>query len=342
MDIFLTTMRSYGLKFLELNFLQSSLCRIKRVAAVFLIPLFSLVLVSCGGGNGPADEGENITASQNSVSQNLYSTTAAGEGILSRSALQTKGALTTTPVGWCQAVNTLLCEDFEWSSSLAYQASELDWQLKGWQFSGNVRSGNNCNSSGVDDSQCALKWVQSNSTVLNTPQSARYVFSEPGSTYNKLVLSWTVKWSANWLWDVALNPHVSFEAINSGSTPTAFISLGFDQAGFVEVTIAEDKNCGRNKRVIKSAEAIAINNNPGQWHGFQLTVEVNDNSRTGNSGSVQLRLNNDVVLSVSGIDLGSCTSGASVNAVSFMSNSTNSKVSTEQTVRIDNILLTAM
>ncbi len=333
MDIILNIVRRrQGLKFSALSFLESAFCRIKRTAVLFSIPLFSLVLVSCGGGSGPADEGENYTTSQNSGN------TIAGDSVLSDSTLQMKSA--TTSVGWCQSANTLLCENFEWSSSLAYQASEQDWQLKGWQFSGSERSGNNCNSAGVDDSQCALKWVQTNDTTLNTLQSARYIFSESGSTYSKIALSWAAKWSANWVWDRVLNPFVSLETTNSDSSPTAFISLGFDQAGFVEVTIAEDKSCGRNKRVIKSDKVLTINNNPGQWHNFQLTVEANDNRyNTADNDTLQLSLNNEVVLSVVDLDL-SCTTGVNINTVSYMSNSYNSNVSTEQTVLIDNVLLT--
>lgn len=329
MDIILNIMRIQGLKFQKLIFLQ-----MKNAASLFLILVPSLVLVSCGGGSGPSDEGENSTANRGSYNA------AAKSPILSTTS-QTKSALSKTAANGCQGDNVLLCENFEWSSSLAYQASEQDWQLKGWQFSGSELSGNYCNSVGVDDSQCALGWVQTNSAATNTMQKASYVFSEYGSTYNKIMLSWAAKWSANWLWDAASNLHVSLEATNLDSTQTPFISLGFNQTGIIEVTIAEDKSCGRDKRIIKSDKAIVLSKtNLPKWHNFQLTVEVN-NSRdnTVNNDTVQLSINNEVVLSVSDADL-SCAYGTSANTVSYMSSSYNSKANTKQEVLIDSVLLT--
>lgn len=328
MDTFLNTVRNQGLKFLG----------IKKAASIISIFLLSLMLVSCGGGSGPGDEGENSTASQSSFGQSSYNAVA-GEDTVSNSALQTKSVLTTTPVDWCQAANTLLCENFEWSSSLAYQASKQDWQLKGWQFNGRSLSGNNCDLVGTNDSQCALKWVQTSDTELNSLQTASYVFAEYGSTYNKIELSWAAQWSANWAWDETSNPHVSLNMTDLNASQTPFISLGFDLAGFVEVVIVEDKNCGQNKRIIKSDKAIVLNNTErAQWSRLQLTVEINDSrDNAGNNDTVQLSVNNEVVLSVSDVDL-SCA--ATANTLTYLSNSATPNSKTEQAALIDNVLLT--
>jgi len=335
MDTFLRTVRSYGLKFSVFSSPQIFFLEIEKAVALFSMAMVSLLLVSCGGGSGPGEEGENYIVSQRLTNQNSNSAIA-GESTLSNNTLQTKRVLTAPSVGWCQAANTLLCENFEWSSSLAYQASEQDWQLKGWQFNGQGLSGNDCNQMGSGGSQCALKWQQTSNAELNTQQTASYVFAQYGSTYNKIMLSWAASWSANWVWGETSNPHVSLGATNLSSRKTPFISLGFDSAGFIEVVIAEDKNCGRNKRIIKSDKALVFNNTEQvQWSQFQLTVEINANhSNASYNDTVQLSMNDEVVLSVSDADL-SCTSTA--NTVTYLSNSLTPKA---QTALIDNVLLT--
>ena len=319
MDIILNAVRIQGLK---------------NLASLFLILSTSLVLVSCGGGSGPGDEGENSTANQSSNNVAVRSSTLSNTS-------QTKSTLATVAANECQGDTILLCENFEWSSSLAYQATEQDWQLKGWQFSGSELSGNHCNSVGAGDSQCALAWVQTHNAALNTMQKANYVFAQYGSTYNKIMLSWAAKWSANWLWGAASNSHVSLETTNPDATQTPFITLGFDQTGIIEVTIAEDASCGRDKRIIKSDKVVVLNKSDlPKWHNFQLTVELNDSrDNTVKNDTVQLSLNNEVVLSVSDADL-SCVYSSGANTVTYMSNSYNSKVSAEQEVLVDNILLT--
>jgi len=326
MDIILDVEGMQGLNFL----------RTKKTNSAYLIILFSFsfFLVSCGGGNGPGDEGENPAASQNS--SNITYNNGAGQ---SKIAVQTKNPSTIVAANACQSTDILFCETFEWSSSLAYHASKQDWQLKGWQFRGSQPSGTDCNSVGADGSQCALKWVQNKNVALNTLQKASYVFSEYGSAYNKIVLSWKAKWSANWSWDAVLNPHVSLETTNLSSTQTPLISLGFDQMGIAKIIIAEDKLCGREKRIIKSDKVITLGNTLlAGWHYFKLTV--NSRYDTGNKDTVQLSINNNVVLSVSDVNLSCGFGGVTTNTITYMSNSNNPTVNAEQYMLIDNILLT--
>ncbi len=326
MDIILDVEGMQGLNF--------SRTRKTNLAYLIILFSFSFFLVSCGGGNGPGDEGENSAASQNS--SNVAYNNGAGQ---SNIAVQTKNHSTIVAADVCQAANILLCEDFEWSSSLAYHASKQDWQLKGWQFRGSQPSGTDCNSVGADGSQCALKWVQNKNVTLNTLQKASYVFSEYGSAYNKIVLSWKAKWSANWSWNAALNPHVSLETTNLSSTQTPLISFGFNQTGIAEIIIAEYKLCGREKRTIKSDKAIIFDNTLlAGWHYFKLTV--NSRYDTGNKDTVQLSIDNNVVLSVSDVNLNCGSGGITTNTITYMSNSNNPTVKAEQHMLVDNILLT--
>jgi len=175
------------------------------ISGVILLCL-SLFLSACGGG-GTGDEGENsatsTTSKQNSTTtKSSFSNSSNTITLLSEGTSDDPGIL-------CQEQNSLLCEDFEWSSSLAYKASPVDWSLKGWQFTGVDSSGNYCNTSGADGSQCVLNWIQKNDKSLDINQKASYSYSQYGAGFNKLSLSWAAKWSEQWVWDTQTQSHLA-------------------------------------------------------------------------------------------------------------------------------------
>lgn len=307
----------------------------KKTITVLLGILFSSMLISCGGGSGPGDEGEATTSKQNT--NNLLAEPAVRLNTSSKTTSMAAARLDAD----CEAENVLLCESFDWSSNLSYQPSEQDWQLKGWQFDGHALSGLDCYSAGADGTPCALKWVQTNKAKSAIQQKAYYIFTQYTASFNQQIeLSWVSRWSDNWQWNAGINPYLSLETTQLDLTQVPVISLGFDQAGVAVLTIAENKTCGREKRVVKTVDTMGLDNaSLSDWHSFQLVIATKDSdeSRAYNA-TIQLFIDNNIVLNISDVDLGCTSESAGMNTLSYQANRY-SETTEMQEVFIDNVVL---
>lgn len=291
----------------------------------------SLLLSGCGGG-GPGDEGEKSAASkQNTTSTNpSFSKSSTTATLLSE---ETDNVLQSL----CQQQNILLCEDFEWNSSLAYKASPLDWSLKGWQFTAVDSSANFCNNVGVSNSQCALMWFQKNDKALETVQKASYSYSEYGAGFNKLSLSWSAKWSEQWAWDSETQSHLVLESINVNKVSRPLLSVTINSDGFIQLIISGDKQCAREELIIESDKSFALlTNNLGKWQQFKLEFNLDAEDT---DSEVYLSVNNAVIISKTNIKLGCVVEYSAPDTVSFIANSYNSLITAEQNAFIDNVQL---
>lgn len=291
----------------------------------------SLLLSACGGG-GPGDEGEKSAAStQNTTSTNpSFSKSSDTATLLSEETDNDSQSL-------CQQQNSLLCEEFEWSSSLAYKASPLDWSLKGWQFTGVGSSGNFCNNIGVSSSQCALMWSQKGDETLDTVQKASYSYSEYGAGFNKLSLSWSAKWSEQWAWNTETQSHLVLESINVNKDSRSLLSVVIDSGGFIQLIISGDKQCAREEITIESDMSFALQaTNLGKWQQFKLEFNLD---AEGTDSEVYLSINNAVIISKTNIKLGCVVEYSAPDTVSFTASSYNSLITGEQNAFIDNVQL---
>jgi len=294
---------------------------------------FLLLLSACGG--GPDEEGEN-SASSTTSTQNSTATSAS----FNRSSTATQ-ILNEKTAGnqklLCQQQNSLLCEDFEWSSSLAYKSSSVDWFLKGWQFTGVDSSGNFCNTSGVGGSQCALKWIQKNDKLLDIDQRASYSYSEYGAGFNQLSLSWAAKWSEQWVWGTESKPHLVLESRNATEVSHSLFSVAINSNGFIRLVISADAQCTRDELVIESEKNFALQgSNLGKWQQFQIEFNLDT---AGINNEVRLSVNNEIIISKTDIKLGCSFEYSAPNTVSFIVSSYNQLINTEQNVLVDNVLI---
>ena len=300
--------------------------RFKRLDSSSVIVLFfSLLLSACGGG-GPGDEGESSATSTNS-SQNFITTNSSSLVTENTSDIQQN---------LCQQQNSLLCEDFEWSSSLAYEASQIDWSLKGWMFTGADSSGNYCDASGVDRSQCALKWVQTHDKSIDIVQKASYSYAEYGAGFPNISLSWAAKWSEQWDWGVEKQSHLVLESANNNLSRSLF-SVVTNSNGFIQLIISEDEQCARDEVIVESDKSFALQaNNLGKWQQFKIEFNL---GAEGTNSEVHLSVNNTVIISKTDIALGCSVESSAPNTVSFIANSYNQQANAEQNISIDNVLI---
>lgn len=286
---------------------------------------FSLLLSACGGG-GPGDEGESSATSTTSSSSDNANTAS----LLSEDTSDVQQNL-------CQQQNSLLCEDFEWSSSLAYEATQIDWSLKGWMFTGVDSSGNFCDATGVDSSQCALKWVQTNDNSFDTIQKASYSYAEYGAGFTNISLSWAAKWSQQWMWGDETQSHLVLESANENKLSRSLFSVVMNSNGFIQLIISADEQCARDELIVESDKSFALqDNNLGKWQQFKIEFNLDTE---GAGSEVRLSVNNTVIISKTDIALGCSAENSAPNTVSFKANSYNQRVTAEQTVLIDNVLI---
>ena len=294
---------------------------------------FSILLSACGGG-GP-DEGDN-SATSTSSKQNSTTTNSSFSNNSNTTTLLSEGT-NGEPGILCQQQNSLLCENFEWSSSLAYKASPVDWTLKGWQFTGGDLSGAFCNTVGADSSQCALKWVQQNDKSLDIDQKASYSYSQYGAGFNKLSLSWTAKWSGQWIWDTQTQSHLALESVSANKVTRSLFSVAIDSDGFILLIISGDELCGRDEIIVESDKSFVLqDNNLGKWQQFKMEFNLDAES---NKGDVSLSVNNEVIISKTDIALGCSAEYSAPDTVSFIADSYNQQTTAEQNLLIDNVLI---
>jgi len=294
------------------------------ISSVILL-CFSLLLSACGGG-GPGDEGENSATSTTSSSSDNANTVS----LLSEDTSDIQQNL-------CQQQNSLLCEDFEWSSSLAYEASQIDWSLKGWMFTGVDSSGNFCDTTGVDSSQCALKMVQKNDDSFDIIQKASYSYTEYGAGFTNLSLSWAAKWSEQWVWDVERKSHIVLESVNENKLSRSLFSVVVNSNGFIQLIISADEQCARDEVIVESDKSFALQgNNLGKWQLFKIVFNLGTEDA---DSEVRLSVNNTVIISKTDIALGCSAENSAPNTVSFIANGYNQRVTAEQNVLIDNVLI---
>ncbi len=316
MDSILRVLRVKGKRFLLLSF----------------ITIFTLSFLSACSDNGPDDDGENnasTNGSQTNVSQSAANPSTDNTQTL------TGLVVTDTASNLCQQQNLLMCETFEWSSSLAYQATNTDWSLNGWQFSGSNASGLFCSGGGAAGSQCALKWSQAN-TADNTLQKATKIFSEYGAAESRVTINWSAKWSSLWQWDAT--PFVKLGIFDRNQVLETIVSLNVDKNGIVQLDFADDYICPGQKKTVQADIGNTPGNvQPGKWQEFKL---VYDASAADNNVTVQLTINNAAVLSTTSVDLscGSNNDNLGLNAVSFVASSFNPN-SMQQTMQVDNVVV---
>lgn len=297
---------------------------VKRFDSTYVAFLcLSLLLTGCGGGGGPGEESDKdetgTTASKQSFSKNNVS-------FINSSSNDSRELL-------CQGQNILLCENFEWSSSLAYKASVEDWSLKGWQYTGVDSSGNFCNKVGLGSGQCALKWSQQNNESLDSIQKASYSYSDYGAGFDNVSLSWSAKWSAQWLWDAKETRHLVLESNSTDTLPQSFISIAIDSSGYIQLLIHGNEECERDELVVESDKSFDLQGkNLGQWQQFKLDFNLGVD---GKESGVSLSVNDQVVVSLSSLD----SACIAPDTVSFLANSYNQQAADEQNVWIDNVLI---
>lgn len=292
---------------------------------------FSLLLSACGGG-GPGDEGEgsatSTTSSQNSTVTNSSTNSSNTASLLSENSYDNQQDL-------CQQQNSLLCEDFEWSSSLAYKASEFDLSLKGWTFTGMELSGNNCGAIGVGNSQCALKLVQANDKFLDINQKASYSYAQYGAGFKNILLSWSAKWSEQWVWGAEAQSHLVLESTNANKTSHSLFSVVMNSNGFIQLIISGDEQCLRDEIIVESDKSFALQEGSlGNWQQFKMDFNLDTE---GVYSEVSLSVNDKVIIAKTDIALGCSAEYTAPDTVSFIASSYNQQITAEQNVLIDNV-----
>ncbi len=306
------------------------MCLPSVVSTLFL----SLLLTACGGGSGPGDESEgsikNAATSSNAVrndflsgdSKNIFLETESNSGQL------------------CQQENVLLCEDFEWSSSLDFIASNTDWSLKGWQYSGLQNSGNFCNMQGEDNNQCALVFAQAVSSIAandSIVQKASYNFSEYAASEKYIVVKWRARWSQDWRWDTRISPVLSLNFLNSQQESSSVITLQIKNNAVPEIVVNSDYTCGFERNIWQAdSRAVSQRIKTNKWRNFKL---VFDAVTSVNRLRVELSLDDNVIVAVEQ-DVSCRVNQAEVNSIVFLSNSRAENNTALQSVAIDNVLLT--
>lgn len=300
--------------------------RLKDFLAVSTVFL-SVTLTACGGGNGPGDEGDDTLANSNtssSIQNKSFSAYGVGNTVNT----------STVATSFCEQQNILLCEYFEWSSSLSYQATDVDWNLNGWQYTGIAASGNFCRGGGVNESQCALTWVQQNNTKNSTTeQTASYNFSAYGAGEQHIVVNWNMKWSANWLWSLSSTSlfRVNSIDVNQALKPVVVLNVAAD--GSLQMELG-NTSCNTSSNIIKAAAGNElVNDKLGSWHLFELVYKANPLTDRVN---VQLSLNNTIIIDAS-VSSASCNSTQGVNGIAFTAKDTSDNNVNQQNVMIDNV-----
>jgi len=288
--------------------------------------IFSILLSACGG-SGPSDEGEGSYSNTNTSKQSNLSTLILDD--------PTSGVVVNL-ITFCQQQNSLLCEDFEWSSSLDYRATNSDWELKGWQYSGSNLSSNICGVYDSDKGQCNLQWVQRSNIDKDVRQKASYIFSEYGAGESHVEVSWSTKWSDNWRWGAKSFPLLKLESLDEKQQLNPIVSVDVDTNGIIQLVIYNKDVCGKTK-VIKADGIRALNQEQlGQWHKFKLTL---DSVSVVNTTAINLSLNNRTLISTE--VSGAACSGINRNAngLTFLANLHNINAIGQQNVAIDNVLV---
>jgi len=304
----------------------------QQLLNVTVISLFSMIILSGCGGGGPSDEGENGVT--NSSLQADSSSDTGSNGFLNSSNI-IKSSLSN---GLCQQQNLLLCENFEWSSSLAYRATTLDWSLKGWVFSGNDSSGNFCNDAGNNNSQCALKWMQLIDNSQDSLQTATNVFAAYGAGHENVLVSWAQKWSSNWKWDKTGSSILELVSIDDAGALSTLVSVQVDETSALQLVIPENKFCGREKLLIKANQSnVNLSNTAGLWNTFGVSFTKVGSE---NTNLIQLSLNGSTIVKIDTADLACASSYSTVNGLTLVAKHSSSSLKTAQGMFVDNVVVT--
>jgi len=297
-----------------------------KLSSVVSYVIFSILLSACGG-SGPSDEGEGSYSSTNTSKQSNLSTSMLDD--------PTSGVAVNS-IAFCQQQNSLLCEDFEWSSSLDYRATNSDWALKGWQYSGSILNGNICGVYDSDKGQCHLQWVQRNNIDKDVRQKASYIFSEYGAGESHVEVAWSIKWSDNWRWGAKSSPLLNLESLDVKQQLNPIVSVDVDTNGILQLVIYNKDVCGKTE-VIKADGLIALNQEQlGQWHKFKLTLE---SASATNTTAIYLSFNNQTIISTE-VSSAVCSGvNRNANGLTFLTNLHNINAIGKQNVAFDNVLV---
>jgi len=313
MEYILKVLRIHGMRF-------------KLFSAVSFV-IFSIQLSACGG-SGPSDEGEGSYSNTSTSKKSNLPTLVLDNP---------PSGVVVSSIAFCLQQNSLLCEDFEWSSSLDYQATNLDWKLKGWQYSGGSNlNGNLCGVYDSDKGQCHLQWMQRNNIDKDVRQKASYLFSEYGAGESHVEVSWSTKWSDNWRWGAKGSHLINLESLDAKQQLNPIVSVDVDTNGFLQLVIYNKEVCGKTE-IIKADALIALTQEQlGQWHKFKLTL---DSASVVNTTAINLSLNNRTIISTE--VSGAACSGINRNAngLTFLTNLHNINAIGQQNVAIDNVLV---
>lgn len=293
-----------------------------RLSVIIFALLFGVV--ACGGGGGP-DDGERFSSQTDSTTSENTRTSDSNSNSVASSLL---GEQPNESVNSCDQVSTVMCETFEWSSSLAYQASGLDWQNAGWGWVANGDDNVYCNDAG-EQSQCALQLGLSASK--NTTATPAYYLSDigAGSGFNTVSVNWSAKWSANWQWGEDVTDHLFVQGLQTVDQVDWTIPVQITGKGQVRILISKDKTCTDDDVILVSEDAVAVNT----WQNFALYIELG--SETG-KGIIELKLNNKLIISAQDLQLRCPESETGINSLMLSSTMVGQNPVSRQTVWYDN------
>ena len=309
----------------------STLFRLDRTI-IKIIPIFFVLLFlnGCGGGSDPDQDGEHAINTNDVIVSDKGNTST-----IDKNNFQEVTEVSANQADLCQQSKLLLCENFEWSSSLTYQASDVDWSLKGWQVASPLTESNvNCAYTGVDSSQCAMAWLQTNRPLqTDKRQAISYSFTGVAEVYKSVLISWQTRWSDNWRWNNEVTPYVNVSTLGSQAELYSFIRVEFTGQGTVQLVIEANQRCGREIKTIKPTSDIYVSSSDfSRWHLFSLAVNEGDSVT-----EIELNLNGVTIISTSLSN--TCLYTEHANAVTFLSSTHNPNADSEQFVFVDNIVV---
>lgn len=315
MDYILKVLRMHGIR-LRLPLVVSTL-------------FLSLLLTACGGGSGPDDGPERWMNNR-------------GEGGVNYSSELLDNRLLKTSLNselLCQQSNILLCEDFEWSSSIAFQATDMDWLLKGWQYSGISSSGNFCFGDGADNSQCTLVLQQTKNSLVSANsngslQKASYKFSEYAASEKYIVANWQAKWSSNWRWAAKQSSVVRLSFLDNTQKSIPVISLQIKSNAVPVLVVADNFKCDAEINALQENNA-SVFLKAGEWHDFKLVFDATSAKRL----KASLSLNNIIIATLEQ-DVSCVSNQVGINSIEFLMDTSVKNNTESQNLAIDNILVT--